>query len=508
MKKNNLVRFAATKQSSLRQNLNTTKILHVPIITSALTYLLVLNTAISLGQAGSLDLSFDADGKVTTSFQSDTYAGGRSSVIQQDGKIVVAGYFFSGFSTDFAVVRYNTNGTLDNTFSSDGTITTDIAGHNDEGYEVVIQQDGKIVVAGYSYNGSNYDFAVVRYKTDGTLDNTFSSDGIVTTDIGGDDDIAYSVTQQDGKIVLAGYSHNDYSESNDFAVVRYNTDGTLDGIVTTDIAAYNDDIGDDIGYSVAVQDGKIVVAGYSYYSYKTHFTVVRYNTNGTLDNTFSSDGIVTTDIGSYNLNEAHSIAIQRDGKIVVAGAVGSSFGPNDGYVVVRYNANGTLDNTFSSDGMIIIDIFSSGVDEPSIAIQQDGKIVASFYSSTGSNEDFEVVRYNANGTLDNSFSSDGMVTTNVGSTFDEAHSISIQQDGKIVVAGQAVNDFNFGPNFAVVRYNANGTLDNTFNSDGIVTTDFEVGGAVNGQSVTIQQDGKIVIAGYVDGLNDDFALVL
>ena len=197
-------------------------------------------------------------------------------MLQSDGKIVVAGVSFGSFEV-FAVVRYTSTGSEDATFSGDGKVTTAIGSSQDQARSVVLQSDGKIVAAGLSDNGSNYDFAVVRYNTDGSLDTTFSDDGKLITAVGLGTDFANSVVlQSDGKIVAAGYSYNVSSE--DFTVVRYNNDGSLDttfsgdGIVTTAVGA-----GSDFGYSVAMQsDGKIVTAGYSYSGTKYDFAVVRY----------------------------------------------------------------------------------------------------------------------------------------------------------------------------------------------------------------------------------------
>jgi len=159
-----------------------------------------------LAADGDLDTSFDSDGKVTTNFGGSDAA--YAVAVQPDGKIVVGGYPHNGSNYDFGVARYNSNGSLDTTFHSDGIVTTPIGSGNDLGYGIAIQSDGKIVVAGLSHNGSNYDFAVVRYNTDGTLDTTFHSDGIVTTPIGSGDDGGCGIAiQSDGKIVVAGYSY-------------------------------------------------------------------------------------------------------------------------------------------------------------------------------------------------------------------------------------------------------------------------------------------------------------
>jgi uncharacterized delta-60 repeat protein len=336
---------------------------------------------------GDLDTNFDSDGKVTTAIGGSNHRV-RSVAIQSDGKIVAAGEGF-GSLWDFALARYNTDGTLDTSFDSDGKVTTVFGASNDRVYSVAIQSDGKIVVAGVSYTGSSNDFALVRYNTDGSLDTSFDSDGKVTTDFGGGNDQAFSVAiQSDGKIVAAGNSRNG---NWDFALARYNTDGSLDtsfdsgGKVTTDFGG-----GNDRAYSVAIQsDGKIVAAGYSSNGSNNDFALVRYNTDGTLDTNFDSGGKVTTDFGGGD-DQAYSVAIQSDGKIVVAGL--SYTGSNNGFALVRYNTDGTLDTSFDSDGKVTTAIGGTNDRAYSVAIQSDGKIVAAGYSYSGI-QDFALVRY-------------------------------------------------------------------------------------------------------------------
>ncbi|MFI5172041.1 MAG: T9SS type A sorting domain-containing protein, partial [Chitinophagales bacterium] len=242
--------------------------------------------------------------------------------IQPDNKIVVGGATSDGAEYNFALTRYNSDGTLDNSFDTDGTATTGNAeGGKLFGVSIVCQPDGKIIEAGKSYNEVDHDFALVRYNNDGSIDTTFGTDGFVNTDIDGTDDHGSSVRlQPDNKIVLAGYSWNgsDYN----FALVRYNIDGTLDntfglgGKVTTDFANKND-----YAYSLALQpDGKFVVAGSSIQdiSYVNNFALCRYNIDGTLDETFGIDGKVATEIGGIN-SVGFSVAIQNDSKIVLAG---------------------------------------------------------------------------------------------------------------------------------------------------------------------------------------------
>ena len=449
---------------------------------------------------GSLDTSFDTDGKVTTSTGTGNDIA-NSAAIQSNGKIVLAGYSNRGV----VVIRYDSNGLLDTSFDTDGKVTTAVGSGNDHANSVAIQNDGKIVVAGYSVNGSINDFAITRYNANGLSDNTFGANGKVTTVIGTGNDIANSVAiQNDGKIVVVGQSSNGINY--DFAITRYSANGSLDtsfdtdGKLTTAIGSGNDQAN-----SVAIQnDGKIVVAGQSLNGSNYDFAITRYNANGSLDTSFDNDGKVTTAIGTGN-DIAYSVAIQTDGKIVVAGYTGT--GVNSDFAVIRYNTNGSLDNSFDNDGIVTTAIGTTSDIAYSVAIQSDGKIVVAGYTGIVINSDFAVTRYNANGSLDTSFDMDGKVTTAIGTGTDIANSVAIQNDGKIVVTGYSSNGAN--NDFAVTRYNANGSLDTGFDTDGIVTTDIGSNSDL-AKSVAIQNDGKIVVVGYYkynNSANEDFVLV-
>jgi uncharacterized delta-60 repeat protein len=393
-------------------------------------------------------------------------------------------------------------------FGTNGTVTTDIGSVNSSIYDIAIQSDGKIVATGWYYTGSEYYFVLTRYNSDGTLDTGFGTDGIVTTDIAGSGS-AFSTClaiQADGKIVVAGWYHvggNDF----DFALARYNTDGTLDtsfgtnGIVTIDTGDRDDQATD-----VAIQsDGMIVVVGGHYTATNTFFIVVRCNTDGSPDTSFGTNGIITTDVGGDGSAEA--LVIQTDGKIVVGGYYYT--GGQYDFALVRYIANGHLDEDFgtNADGIVTTDI--GGIDNyiNALAIQSDGKIVAAGYSQ-GSSDYFVLARYNSDGSLDTAFGTGGTVTTSIAGNpgeDDEGFDVGIQSDGKIVVAGysNAVGDYDF----ALARYNTDGTLDTSFGTNGIVTTD--IGGLADGAyALAIQSDGKIVAGGWSNnGSDSDFALV-
>ena len=375
---------------------------------------------------GSLDPTFSGDGVVTTDFGDYDVAHGIA--VQRDGKIVVAG---SG-GIVFDVARYRADGTLDPTFSDDGKQSADFGGGGSSNGDVVVQGDGKIVVAGSTSAGGTWDFGLVRYLSNGTPDSTFSGDGKVTTDFGGSADYGLAVAlQADGKIVVAGYS------GTSFAVARYDTHGVLDptfsgdGMVTTSFA---DPSG---ANAIAVQsDGKIVVAGYS----GTSFAVARYDTHGVLDPTFSGDGMVTTDFPGPATGWA--VVVQPDEKIVVAGQEDTSF------ALARYTSGGILDPTFSGDGLATTDVASGPASGAfALALQSDGMLVAAGRANrpVSLTPEFGLARYRSDGTLDPTFAGDGTVLTDLGG-YDVASAVAIQPDGQILAAGTAAGDF------AVVRY--------------------------------------------------------
>ena len=381
----------------------------------------------------------------------------------------------------------------------DGIVTTDLGTSNDVGLSVTVQSDGGILVAGYAINRTGTDFALVRYNPDGNLDTGFGGgDGIVTTPVGLSDDNGWSVTvQADGAILVAGYTHNgtDY----DFALVRYTPDGSLDtgfgggdGIVTTPVGTSND-----FGYSVAVQaDGAILVAGYTHNGTDTDFALVRYTPDGSLDTGFGGgDGIVTTP-GSTSYDYGYSVAVQADGAILVAG-----YASND-FALVRYTPDGSLDTGFGGgDGIVTTDLGSSSDAGLSVTVQADGAILVTGITFNGTDYDFALVRYNPDGTLDTKFGGgDGIVTTPIGTSNDYGRSVMVQSDGGILVAGYSRNSTDY--DFALVRYNPDGSLDTTFDAAGALggRVTYLTGGApVVLDSDVIVTDAELAAAGNYSG---------
>ncbi len=418
--------------------------LHSQLLALAAGTLLAAAPLTVLAAAGDLDTTFDGDGVVTTTI--GTFAIAYGVAIQPNGRIVAVGYTDNGPEYDFAVARYNSTGSLDSGFGVGGVVSTSFTTTGDYAYGVVIQSDGKIVVAGNAYNTNLPDFAVARYNSNGSLDTSFDTDGKDTTAFGADDIGRAVALQTDGKIVIAGYTNA--SGNDDFAVLRYNSNGSLDTSFDTDgrvTTAFTSN--DDQARAVLIQpDGKIVAAGYRFGGNLPDFAVARYNSNGSLDTSFSGDGLASKAFGGDDY--AYAAARQSDGKIVLAGCTNAS--GNDNVALTRFNSDGTLDTTFGTSGEVITAVHASNYDcAYGVAIQSDGKIVVTGYYGTGGflAVAIFVARYNSNGTLDTGFGSGGIVTTSLTGS-DLGLAVAIQSDGKIVVAGGSL----VSASFVLLRY--------------------------------------------------------
>jgi uncharacterized delta-60 repeat protein len=398
---------------------------------------------------GLLDPNFGNGGVVISPISMTLGDGARAVAVQMDGKIVAVGYVDSGSGNyDFAVARYHTDGSLDTTFDGDGIVITAISAGRDEARAVAIQPDGQIVVAGVtSNNTTGTDFVVARYNlSDGSLDTSFNSGGYIVTDFGATNDEVFAVAlQSTGNIVVVGQTGS-LTDAN-FALARYTTTGMLDvtfGISGLQVTSFGD--GFDAAYAVAIQanDNKIVVAGISDSTpglgINNDFALARYDANGVLDPTFDNDGKVMTAIGVAD-EGAFAVGIQSTGKIVAAGAVLNAAGNND-FGVVRYNVDGSLDTTFAAGGSVpgttLTDMAGGNDVALALMIQPDDKIMvggAAFVTNQGN--DLALARYDAEGGADMTFDADGKIVTNISAAHDTAYGLALRpaSGGKVVLAG-------------------------------------------------------------------------
>ena len=414
---------------------------------------------------GGLDPAFGTGGRVVTDFNLSTDIAG-TIALQPDGKLVVVGttYTNNDYSgEDFAIARYNADGSIDTTFGANGRVTTDFPGLAASASSVLVQPDGKILVAGGAFPLFTFlgNMELVRYNPDGSLDAGFGDGGIVTTVFPHGSYASALALQPDGKILAAGTDYVDFSSDassdTDFALARYEADGSPDfgfgsgGQVTTDFERLNDD-----AFAVLVRpDGRIVAVGSSRDPLSDYdFAAARYLPDGQLDPAFGTRGRVSTDFGRGGFDRAGAAALQRDGGIVAAGFSNTPSGGAMNFAVARYLANGTLDPGFSGDGLQQVGFGSCCQSANSVLLQRDGKIVLVGYpNSESSDSDFTLARLNGDGSLDPAFGAGGRVRTSFGDLNGGANDAVLQPDGKIVAVGfQAYYPTPKGVQFALARY--------------------------------------------------------
>jgi len=394
-----------------------------------------------LAAAGDLDTSFSGDGIAATHFGGADEA--MSVLIQTNGRIVLTGYGADGF---VELARFRPNGTLDSSFGKNGKVRTrfplgSIGIWSGAG---ALQEDDRIVVVGSQnkQDETSSDFVVLRYTKNGARDSSFGVNGKVVTDVSdGGSDAPYAVAiYPGGRILAAGTLWISGNPSDaDLELARYRPDGQLDGsfgdggTAIVDLGAY------DSMQGLALQsDGKIVVVGDR--GFDLTIFVARLMRYGSLDPSFDGDGIVTLDLGEWA--HGYDVAVQPDGKIVI---VGNS--PR-GVVVARYLTNGTLDTAFGNNGVVQFPIGEGFEHARAVALQPDGKIVV---AGDLADRYFFVARLMGDGTPDAAFGTNGRVTTDLGGFQDYCNDIAIQQDGAILAAGTMTPNPN-DADFVVVRY--------------------------------------------------------
>lgn len=404
--------------------------------------------------SGDVDPTFATAGKRTTDF-GGTYDWAYATAVQPDGAIVAAGVSNASGTYDFAVARYTASGALDPSFGKGGLVTTDFGGSYDWVYALALQPDGRIVAAGVSDRSGSRDFALARYNADGSLDPTFGSGGLLvlpvrplTTDI-----VRGVAVQPDGKILAAGVTYDDtvsLRPHGDFMLVRYTPEGRLDpsfgvgGIVTTNFEGESYDE----PYAIVLQpDGRIVLGGSSNTGGGVgrifgadNLALARYLPTGLLDPEFGQTGKVVVDAGGF-FESIRAIALDPGGRIVAAGRTNGE--RRGDLLLTRFRPDGTLDTTFGTTrgGLTVTDLGTGEEGLSGLALAPDGTIVTGGIVAPDPHGDLALMRYDSAGRFDRSFGHGGFASVDVGGRDDRLRGLALQPDGNVVVVGSSETDF-------------------------------------------------------------------
>ncbi len=366
---------------------------------------------------------------------------------------------------------------------------------------VAVQPDGKSVAAGTAWNGTDLDVVVVRFLIDGSVDPSFGVEGAQTFDCAGGEDLAEDVAvQPDGRIIVVGKCW--MKSSSDAWILRLTPDGNLDtsfGIGGT--VRYNGPAnqGDNANAVLLQSDGKILVAGSSYTGTSVDALVIRLEPTGFPDLGFGNSGVVLYDGKTSGGDFAVDLALQSDGKLVIVGSTGVALG-NDALLVLRLLPDGLLDSSFGKTGTVSFRFSPLNNDYGNaVALQADGKILVAGTSFQGlQNPDVLLLRLDSSGSLDKGFGSGGHVFyAGLYGKGDFGNDLVVQLDGRIMVAG-ATQTFiakYLDQDLLVLRYLQDGTLDPDFGTGGIVTYNGAAAGSDEANAIMLQSDGKILVAG-------------
>ncbi|MEO1258677.1 MAG: T9SS type A sorting domain-containing protein [Bacteroidota bacterium] len=430
-----------------------------------LPFLLLAFTLYS--QPGQLDPLFGINGMTITHFNGYS-AEANSMALQSDGKIVLAGIGTTDNDQDIIASRYLLDGQLDETFADNGQFTFSISSFRDRCYGVTVDDSDHIYFTGYT-NSSNFQSKgfIIKLDSNGSFDSTFAEDGVWVSELPNtDEDFREIIIQPDQKILIAGETEI-LGEPEHATLIRLNQDGSLDtDFGTNGRASALVPNGYNPTFAALNNDGTIVTGGFVLESNNTNTLLAKFDQDGNIDLSFGLDGV---HVDTYAIEEfARSIAIQADGKLLIGTGSNGSTGRDFG--MTRYTQNGLLDIDFAEFGRVTTDILSVSNTAHSILIQEDGKIILSGFLGITPNHDYAIARYEANGDLDESFGFGGKVITDTGMD-DLSFTSALQEDGKLLCAGNTKN--NSGESsFSIARYFTK--METATNNIPVEIADFEI----------------------------------
>lgn len=409
--------------------------------------LFVTFQVLALG-AGELDPTFSGGFGYSTLNMGDVSDFANDVIRQPDGKYVVVGSSFNGANDDFAIARFNANGTLDTGFGTSGYTRTDFGGSADVAMGVALQADGKIVVVGHTNLGGDQNFAVARYTTGGVLDTTFDSDGMVVTEISTTlDDGAYDVAIDSAQNIIVGGGVYVSTIDDDAIIVRYNTAGALDASFGTGGISRITTGADWLRSIVIDGAGKIVGMG-------RFGGLLRIHATGTLDTTFAGDGTLYVN-ASFSDDYGRSVFLYPGGKYIVIQDTDTCGGCTQYLTAIRVNNDGTFDNTFGSSSVATLNLSSTynRLDGVSGAVDSSGRVVVVGAARAASGSDYSAVavRFTPTGALDTTFSGDGWTLFGTGTGEDRFTSVVINPDSSIVAVGHASGN-GVDSNFLIAKF--------------------------------------------------------
>ncbi len=392
-------------------------------------------------------------------------------------------------------------GTFDESFGLHGKTLLGFEGFSSRSYDVAVQADSKILLGGAIYKDPTGQAALVRLLPDGTPDSTFGTHGKVVTFMGNGVYVftAEVLVQPDGRIILVGVVSA--AASNKLFMLRFNPDGTPDNTFGTNgkmVTTNADGSIANVAHAVLQPDGKIVVSGsIDNGASGQDVIVLRVLASGKLDNTFDLDGKAVTNLGSVN-DVGRALALQPDGRIVVAGWKDvEQFSSKSDLVLLRYLPDGSLDESFGDLGIVIASFSEVQDHAHDVLVLPDGDILMTgFFQVPVGNYDFTLVKYHPDGTPDTNFGNGGLRQYDLGSQYDTSLRLGRQTDGKIVLVGSTDYDATLGyPPLAVLRLNPDFSPDSTFGVNGVLKNGAGsvIGDAGYASGLAFQPDGKILI---------------